>query len=127
MQGAAYLPEYVEVFGAMIAITTVFAPMVVGLLIYGFGEVIDLLQELVDKGKPKVEEESLIEIPKVPFYAESEIKDYYKKKNSEIGAIKLTSKSDTFSVEVDGKIEYIELTGFTPKVLTQEETEKLME
>ena len=125
MQGVAYLPEYVREFG-MMGLTTIFAPMVSGLLIYGFGEVIDLLQQLVDKGKPKVEEEKdSVVVPNVPFYAESEIKDYYKEKNIEIGTIQLTNKSDIFSVEVDGKTEYIELTGFKPKVLTEEEVEKL--
>ena len=110
----------------MIALSTAFTPMVFGLLIYGFGEVIDLLQELVDKGKPKVEKESS-SIPKVPFYAESEIKDYYLEMNTKVEGIKPTSKSDIFSVEVDGKTEYIELTGFTPKVLTKEEADKLID
>ncbi|WP_210471360.1 hypothetical protein [Sporosarcina sp. 6E9] len=123
MQGVAYLPEYVRDFG-MMGLTTIFAPMVSGLLIYGFGEVIDLLQQLVDKGKPKEEEHSVV-VPSVPFYAESEIKDYYKEKKIEIGAIQLTNKSDIFSVEVDGKTEYVELTGFKPKVLSEEEVEKL--
>lgn len=126
MQGVAYLPEYVEGLGAMIALSTAFTPMVFGLLIYGFGEVIELLQELVGKGKLKAEKESS-PISKVPFYAESEINEYYLKMNTIVEGIKPTSKSDIFSVEVGGKTEYIELTGFTPKVLTKEEADKLID
>jgi hypothetical protein len=101
----------------------------------GFVEVIDLLQELADKGKPKkIENDNTAEAPgvhefqsvqKVPFYAEAEIKDYYKEKNIEVGAIHRTNKSDIFSVEVDGKTEYIELSGFKPRILTDAEVEKL--
>ncbi|WP_172370357.1 hypothetical protein [Sporosarcina jiandibaonis] len=134
IHGVAFLGEYAMEFGSIsiIALTTFFTPTLIGLLIIGFGEVIDLLQELADKGKPKVENNNASEVPgaqvtpidkKVPFYAETEIKDFYKEKK--IGAIHTTNKSDIFSVEVDGKTEYIELSGFKPKVLTKEEAEKL--
>ena len=127
MHGFIYLAQYAAEFNdiSIIVLTTFFTPIVIGLLIIGFGEVIDLLQELTNKGKSKVEKK-ISPIPEVPFYAESEIKDYYMKMNTKVEEIKPTSKSDIFSVEVDGKIEYIELTGFTPRVLTEEEAEKLI-
>ncbi|QUW20545.1 hypothetical protein JSQ81_11815 [Sporosarcina sp. Marseille-Q4063] len=134
--GVAILVEYAAEFGdisVIDALTTLFKPTLIGLLIIGFGEVIDLLQELADKGKPKdVENANTSEAPGVQgiqnvqkVYAEMEIKNYYKNKNMEVGAIHGTNKSDIFSVEVDGKTEYIELSGFKPRVLTDAEVEKL--
>ena len=73
-----------------------------------------------------MEEESPIEIPKFHFTRNRKLKIIIRRKIVKSEQLKPTSKSDIFSVEVDGKIEYIELTGFTPKVLTQEETEKLI-
>ena len=126
MHGFIYLAQYVAEFNdiSIIVLTTFFTPIVIGLLIIGFGEVIDLLQELADKGKSKVEKESS-PISEVPFYAEWEIKEYYMEMNTKVEEIKPTSTSNIFSVEVDGKTEYIELTGFAPKVLSEEEVEKL--
>jgi hypothetical protein len=136
--GIVVLADYAAEFGdipIVLALTTFFTPTLIGILIIGFGEVIDLLQELADKGKPKkIENDNTAEAPgvhefqsvqKVPFYAEAEIKDYYKEKNIEVGAIHRTNKSDIFSVEVDGKTEYIELSGFKPRILTDAEVEKL--
>jgi hypothetical protein len=133
IHGVAFLAEYAMEFGdiSIFALTTFFTPTLIGLLIIGFGEVIDLLQELAHKGKAKVENNNASEVPvipiaqKVPFYAEAEIKDYYNEMKMEIGTIQRTNKSDIFSVEVDGKTEYIELSGFKPKVLSEEEVEKL--
>ena len=127
MHGFIYLAQYAAEFNdiSIIVLTTFFTPIVIGLLIIGFGEVIDLLQELTNKGSRKWKRRAT-PIPKVPFYAESEIKDYYMEMNTKVEEIKPTSKSDIFSVEVDGKTEYIELTGFEPKVLTEEEVEKLI-
>jgi hypothetical protein len=136
IHGIAFLGEYAMEFDSIsiAALTTFFTPIVTGLLIIGFGEVIDLLQELSDKAKPKVENNNVSVVPgvqvtpidkEVPFYAEAEIKDYYKEKNIEVRAIHRTNNSDIFSVEVNSKTEYIELSGFKPRVLTDAAVEKL--
>lgn len=57
VSGVVVLAEYSSEYGEipMVALTAFFIPIIAGLLIIGFGEVIDLLQSLVDKGKPKPE------------------------------------------------------------------------
>lgn len=113
-----------------IDLSIVFMPIVMGLLIIGFGEVIDLLQKVFDQNEPEkvlteVNEEPVV-IRNISLYAEQDLEAFYSNKNMEIHTINPTRDRDVFAVEVDGRTEYIELGGFSPKVLSEKEAEKYL-
>lgn len=119
--------EFGEV--TFIPLSVFFKPIIIGILIIGFGEFIDLLQEIADKGKPTPEKKEApiqleIPIPKIPLYAEAEINEFYSNKNMKVNAIEPTKKRDLFIVKVDSQTEYIELGGFSPEILSEKEAQK---
>ena len=104
-----------------------YVPIIYGALFIGFGEVIDLLQEFVDKDKPKPEiqeEQKLVHYSKVPFYVEQELKAFYSNKNLEIDTINPTRNRDVFAVEVEGRTEYIEI--YSLRILSEKEASKYL-
>ncbi|MCZ2259119.1 hypothetical protein [Sporosarcina sp. G11-34] len=107
-----------------------FTPILVGFLIIGFGEVIDLLQRIFNQNEPAEKKLSLSEEPEkpnqpnqphplVPWQAEQEIREFYVKKGVEVDRITATKDQDIFVVEANGKVERIELGGFSPKILSE--------
>lgn len=117
--------EYDEV--PLVTLTAFFTPTIAGLLIIGFGEVIDLLQELVDKGKPKVEKAAPPIRPTVPLFDEADLREFYLKKDIKIDTIKPTKNRDLFIVEANGKTDYVELGGFSPRILSEQEVKDFLE
>jgi len=136
IQGFIVLAELSLEYGEipMTALAGFFTPTIMGLLIIGFGEVIDLLQDLVDKGKPKVEKEKAkIEKasppirPTVPFFDEADLREFYLNKDIKIDTIKPTKNRDLFIVEANGNTDYVELGGFSPRILSEQEVKDFLE
>ena len=136
IQGFIVLAEYSLEFGGipMVVLVSFFAPTIVGLLIIGFGEVIDLLQELVDHGKPQVglekssvEKDSPSILPTIPLFDEADLREFYSNKDIEIDTIKPTKRRDLFIVEANGKTDYVELGGFSPRILSEQEVKDFLE
>lgn len=121
---AEFSSEYDEV--PILVLTVFLKPIILGLLIIGLGEALDLLQELVDKGKPKpeVKKHTASILPKIPLYDEADLREYYSNKGMEIDTIKPTKRRDVFVVEANGKKEYIELGGFSPRELSEQEVQE---
>ncbi|MCM3744714.1 hypothetical protein M3193_11205 [Sporosarcina luteola] len=105
-----------------------------GLLIIGFGEVIDTLQKIYFHMDPeakrqweeeqKEKEEAVDPIGDVPFWVEQEVKGYYVKMQSNVQSIEKTSDPYVFKVSVDGRVDYMEVGNFEPRILSDEETAK---
>ena len=136
IQGFVILAEFSSEYGEIpiVALTAIFTPIVAGLLIIGFGEVIDLLQSLVDKGKPKFEKgKSKIEndspsiLPTIPLFDEADLREFYSNKAIEIDTIEPTKRRDLFIVEANGKTDYVELGGFSPRILSEKEVQEFLE
>lgn len=131
ISGFIIITDYQNDYGyvPILALTTFFTPILIGLLIIGFGELIDLVHKVVYGINPKTsdvsneEDQPLLPLT-IPFYAEQEITTFYTNKNEQVAHIKPTSDRDVFKVEVNGRIDFVEVGGFTPKVLTAEEAEK---
>lgn len=108
--------------------------LLIGLLLVGFGEIIDLLQRIYFKLDPQAEQEWKAEQAEkeaviktkteVPFWVETELKRYYDDQQTTFDSIEHTSDSYIFKVMVDGRVEYVEVGNFKPRVLTEEESEK---
>ena len=129
IQGFVILAELSSEYGElpMVALTAIFTPIVAGLVIIGFGELIDLLQELADKGKPEVEKIRPPISQTIPLFDEADLREFYSNKDIEIDTIKTTNRRDLFIVEANGKTEYVELGGFTPRILSEQEVQELLE
>ena len=129
IQGFVILAEYSSEYGEipMVALTAFFTPIITGLVIIGFGEVIDLLQELADKGKLEVENDSPSILPTIPLFDEADLREFYSKKEMAIDTIEPTKRRDLFAVVAEGKTEYVELGGFSPRVLSEEEVKEFLE
>lgn len=103
-----------------------------GILLIGFGEVIDLLQKIHDQNEPETHLLQVVEnnsnasanVP-IPLFAEQEIKAFYSEQNIWIDLISPTRNRNVFIVKGNGRTEYIELGEATPKVLTEEEISNL--
>ncbi|MDR7074407.1 hypothetical protein [Fictibacillus barbaricus] len=104
----------------------------------GFSEVVGLLQGIYNQGerkrmpssalKQKVKEKTPYEIVNEPPYDyEKEIKNYYFTHNRFVDSIERTVIEDIFKVKIKGEVEYIELGGFKPVVLSEEAYNKLLE
>lgn len=101
-----------------------FVPLAVGLLFIGFGEVIDLLQKIHDQSAPEETIESTQPVASaIPLDSEQQLEEFYSKMNIEIESIAPTKHRDVFRVTVEGRAEYIELGGHSPRLLTGEEAE----
>ncbi|WOV87409.1 hypothetical protein QWT69_16405 [Sporosarcina oncorhynchi] len=106
-----------------------------GLLIIGFGEVIDLLQRIYFKLNPEAElewkteqaEKETVNGTDVPFWVEKELKRYYEKQQTTFDSIDHTTDAYIFKVTVDGRVEYVEVGNFEPRVLSAEEAKKYNE
>ena len=86
-----------------------------GILIIGFGEVIDLLQKIHDQNDPKAQVLQAMEATicsPIPLAAEQEIKEFYANQNIWVDSILPTKKRTIFIVKVNGRTEYIELGGY---------------
>lgn len=129
IQGFVILAEFSSEYGElpMVALTAIFTPIVAGLVIIGFGEVIDLLQELADKGKPEVEKIRPSISQTIPLFDEADLREFYSNQDIEIDTIKATKRRDLFIVEAAGKTEYVELGGFSPRVLSEQEVQEFLE
>lgn len=131
ISGFIIITDYQNDYGyvPILALTTFFTPILIGLLIIGFGELIDLVHKIVYGKNPTPsdatqEEEQSISPPTIPFYAEQEITTFYTNQNEQVERITPTTARDVFKVTVNDRIEYVEVGGFTPKVLTEEEAER---
>ncbi|MHC8515069.1 hypothetical protein [Sporosarcina sp. ITBMC105] len=106
-----------------------------GILIIGFGEVIDFLQRIYFRLHPEVEqqwqkekeEKEVVRKEDVPFWVETELKGYYEEQNQMYTSIEKTSDAYIFKVVVDDRVEYVEVGNFKPRVLTEDEAEKYTE
>lgn len=131
IQGFVVLAEFSSEYGEipMVALTAFFTPIIAGLLIIGFGEVIDLLQSLVDKGKPKPEigKKKPSTTSTIPLFDEADLREFYSNKEIEIDTIEPTKRRDLFIVKANGKTEYVELGGFSPRVLSEQEVQVFLE
>lgn len=134
-QGFIILAEFSTEYGEIpiVALTAFFTPILMGLVIIGFGEVLDLLQELADKGKPKAELEKSrskkdsAPLPQtIPLFDEADLKAFYLGKGIKIETITATKRRDVFVVESNGKVDYVELGGFSPRILSESEVEEFM-
>jgi len=103
-----------------------------GVLIIGFGEVIDLLQDIYFRLNPKAEEEWLqkqeekmtLFSDEIPLWVEQDIKAFYKDSGETVDTIHHTNGRDVYKVTLGDRNEYIEMGGFQPKVLSEEEAQK---
>ena len=107
-----------------------------GLLIIGFGEVIDYLQKIYFSMEPEAKQQwederkkKEIVVPEgdVPFWAEQHVNIYYKKMQSTVQSIEKTSDPYIFKISADGRIEFMELGNFEPRILSDEEAAKFAE
>ncbi len=132
IQGFIFIFSFGESFSSGIGIfsflNTIFTYSICGILIIGFGEVIDLLQKIHDQNDPKAQALQAMEdnshpfanVP-IPLSAEQEIKEFYSHQNIWVDSISPTKGHTVFGVKVNGHTEYIELGELTPKILTGEE------
>ena len=104
----------------------------------GFSEVVALLQGIYNQGERKRKPSSALkQIEKVktpyeisnepPYDYENEIKNYYFTHNRFVDSIEHTVMDDVFKVSINGEVEYIELGGFKPVVLSEEAFNKMLE
>lgn len=117
--------------GFLSFLSVVFSSAIYGILVIGFGEVIDLLQKINDQNGPKALTSVMpkfepVPVKPVPLSAEQQIKEFYSKMNIEVESIAQTKHRDVFMVKVDGRAEYIELRGHSPQLLSEEEAEKYL-
>lgn len=99
---------------------------VVGIVFFGFAEIIKLLQGIFNQGEPHVPkaapvvaEEPDLAAAKPKEVSESEkeqIQKFYEAQGRTVEKIELAEKEDFFVVMVDGKKELIELGGFKPAI-----------
>ncbi|WP_432362440.1 hypothetical protein [Sporosarcina sp. UB5] len=107
-----------------------------GLLIIGFGEVIDTLQKIYFRMDPVAkrqwdeeqrEKEAAVPKAEVPFWVEQEVKGYYEKMQSTVQSVEKTSDPYVFKITVDERVEYMEVGNFEPRILSDEDASKFME
>ena len=103
-------------------LNTTFTYSICGILLIGFGEVIDLLQKIHDKNDPKLQVAP--GTTPVPLFAEQEIKEFYSNKNTWVDTISPTKDRDIFIVKANGRTECIELGDLVPRTLTKDEAAK---
>jgi hypothetical protein len=106
-----------------------------GLLIIGFGEVIDYLQKIYFRMDPEAKrqweeeqkEKEVVVSEETPFWVQQEVKAYYEKEQLVVQTVEKTINPSVFKVSVDGRIEYIEVGNFEPRILTDEEVAKFIQ
>jgi hypothetical protein len=126
IQGFIYIVSFGESFmggmGIFSFLNTIVTYSICGILIIGFGEVIDLLRKIHDQNDPKLQVAP--SIAPVPLSAEQEIKEFYKNQNIWIDSISSTKHATVFIVKANDRIKYIELGGTMPKILSEDEVAK---
>ncbi len=132
IQGFIFIVTFGESFtngmGIVSFLNTIFTYSICGILIIGFGEVIDLLQKIHDQNDPKAQalqamednSRTVADTP-IPLAIEQDIKEFYANKNVWVDSISPSKNHNIYIVKVNGRTEYIELGGLTPKTLTEEE------
>lgn len=106
-----------------------------GLLIIGFGEVLDLLQKIYFRLHPEAEQQWMKEqeekekkevVPpsEIPFWVQKELEQFFEKRELGYQSAEKTSDPYVFKVNVEDRAEFIEVGSFEPRVLTDEEAEK---
>jgi hypothetical protein len=111
-----------------------------GLLIIGFGEVIDYLQKIYfcmnpeakqqweeERKEKEKEKEIVAQEGETPSRVQQEVKAYYEKEQLVVQSIEKTINPSVFKVSVDGRIEYIEVGNSEPRILTDEEVAKFIQ
>ncbi|MCM3638624.1 hypothetical protein M3152_13040 [Sporosarcina luteola] len=146
MGGGEFMNEWGEMqYASGLTGSTLFAFLgivaihfLIGLLIIGFGEVIDTLQKIYfcmdseakqqweDERKEK-EKEIVVPNRDVPFWVEQEVKGYYEEMQSNVQSIEKTSDPYVFKIAVDERVDYMEVGNFEPRILSEEETAKFTE
>ncbi|WP_339252910.1 hypothetical protein NSQ43_03080 [Sporosarcina sp. FSL W8-0480] len=129
--------QYSGGFGAAVFgfIGVVAAHFLYGLLIIGFGEVIDLLQKIYFRLHPEAEQEWVKEqeekakkevVPpsEIPYWVQKELEQFFEKRELNFQSAEKTSDPYVFKVIVEDGVEFIEVGSFEPRVLTDEEAEK---
>lgn len=119
-------------FYEMVTLTSIVSGIIWCVIFLGFSEVVSLLQGIYNQGEKKEKhaiKKKPILTPKqeLALQAEAEIKSYYASVNKVIDLIESTEIEDVYRVEREGNLEYIELGGFKPKVLTEEDFNKLLD
>ncbi|NYF25648.1 hypothetical protein [Sporosarcina sp. JAI121] len=119
---------YANGMGLIGFIGIVATPGIYGILLIGFGEVIDLLQKIHDQNDSKAQVLQAVENNSsasanvsIPLFAEQEIKEFYSNQNIWIDSILPTKDRAIFIVKRNGRTDYIALGESTPKILTEEE------
>lgn len=106
-----------------------------GVLIIGFGEVLDLLQKIYDHQNPEeaearerraLEKSSAPTTNVVTLEAEKAIRSFYQAKGIEVDAIRPLAARDLFAISIGTTQEVIDLAGFSPRVLSEEEASKYL-
>ena len=107
-----------------------------GLLVIGFGEVIDLLQKIYFRLHPEAEQEWVKEQEEqqtitypdgdAPFWVRSDLKPFYEKKGLAIKSIEKTKDSYVFKVNLEDRSDYVAMGNEGPRILSEEEAEKYM-
>lgn len=132
IQGFRFIMSFGHSFsngmGIVSFLNTIFTYSIYGILIIGFGEVIELLRKIYDQNDPKAQSLQAMEHnsrtvanTSIPLAIDQEIKEFYANKNIWVDAILPTKNRTVFIVKVNGRTEYIELGGLTPKILTGKE------
>lgn len=108
-----------------------------GVLIIGFGEALDLLQKIYDQQHPEGaqarEQPALAKGQKassaptnavVTLEAEKAIRSFYQAKGIEVDAIRPLAVRGMFAVSIGARQEVLDLGGFSPRLLSEEEASK---
>ncbi|QTD39967.1 hypothetical protein [Sporosarcina sp. Te-1] len=102
-----------------------------GILIIGFGEVIDLLQDIYFRLDPKAkeaweqkQEERQKFFNEIPLWVEQDITAFYKDEGETVESVQVTTDRNVYEVKVNGRVEFVEVSGFKPRVLLEEEARK---
>ncbi|MDN4606638.1 hypothetical protein [Sporosarcina highlanderae] len=106
-----------------------------GLLIIGFGEVIDLLQKIYFRLHPEAEqawvkeqeEKEVVPPSDIPYWVQKEIEAYYTKQELAVQSIEKTSDPYIFKVNVKDRTDFIEVGDFAPRILSDDEAKKFIE
>ncbi|MFD1205105.1 hypothetical protein ACFQ38_08315 [Sporosarcina contaminans] len=131
--------QYIDMYNGISflgAVGIIATHLITGVLVIGFGEVIDLLQKIYFRLHPESEKKWKEEQAKkrwekeqnnnndLPFWAEQDIKNFYEEQKAEIHSIKLTTHPYIFKIAVDDRVEYVEVGGLKTRVLSEEEAKE---
>lgn len=111
-----------------------------GLLIIGFGEVIDYLQKIYfrmdpeakqqweeEKKEKEKEKEAAVQKEGPPYWVQKEVNTYYEQQELTVQSIEKTINPYVFKILVDERIEYMEVGNSEPRILSDEEVAKFIQ